>query len=67
MILGHTGEDVHEVAGNKNQELTGDMGDDYRSVSEQHSHVSRSRSYKMIIGPRMGSWVTSTIMRHFIV
>lgn len=67
MTLGHRGEDVCGVAGNKKQELTGDTGDENRSVSEQHRHVSRSRSCKMIRGPRMGSWVTSAIMRHFMV
>lgn len=61
VILRHPGDDVQEVIGNKKQELTRDTGDENRPVSEQHRRISRSRSYRTRIGPRMGSWVTSSI------
>ena len=67
MILGLSGEDVQEVAENKDLELTGDTRDENRNVSEQHGYINRSRFYGIRTGPRMGSWVTSTFRRHFIV
>lgn len=67
MILGHSGEDVQEAAENKDLELTGDTRVGNRHVSEQQKYKNGSRSYRMRAGPRMGSWVTSTFIRHFIV
>lgn len=67
MRLGHPDEGVQEVARNRDQELTGDTGNENRNVSEQHKCINRSRFYRMRRGPKMSSWVTSTFMRHFIV
>ena len=67
MTLGHPSESVQEVAGNKNQGLAGDTEDEHRDVSEQHRCTNRGRFYRLGMGPRMASWVTSTFMRHFIV
>lgn len=67
VILGHPGEDVQEAAENKDLDLTGDTKDGNRHVSEQQRYKNRSRSYSLRTGPRMGSWVTSTFIRYFIV
>lgn len=67
MILRLSGEDVQEGADNKDLELTGDTRDGNRNVSEQHRYINRCRFYRMRTGPRMGSWISSTFIRHFIV